>query len=190
MSGQCRFADIEPVKTRLQHMTIEETDVFRKIYDKFGSGKFRAVDVRNLAKGARFSMHRVRNIGYAKAVGSCSDRWWRLSPEIVAKFAESDMIQFDPYKMEQAPFNRTKINKRFLQVVGTTIDGFWYYCQVTGNSQYNFVMCRVSHFKQRVPSCPVYKVDFGRCEEWLTKDIERNVGDLYGSGNGIGNSWI
>jgi len=176
-------SDVLTIKSRLYEATAEETDVLRAVYERFRGGLFTASDFDDVCTAKGFCVRRARYIGYMVKVGSRTGKpakqMWRLSQELLYRFYEETIIQFEPYRRDTHQNTRYQVNRRYLVQLGMTLDREWCYCRVTKGSQFDYVMCRVSHLKRRSPLCPVYKVDFKKCEEWLDRNIDALVSGAF-----------
>ena len=170
MSGYNAFADPKLVPERLYFITGEETDLLWEVYKKFGRNSFTTNEFDDICYAHGLTVRKLSGVKYIRQVGKAvpkQPKRWEICPALVARFEESSMIQFEPYKMEFPPYVRYKVGKWRLFKLGMTLDGNWFYCKVTGSDKYDFVMCKSSHMSRKRKAIPVYRVDWRRCEEWL-----------------------
>jgi len=170
MSGYNAFADPLPIRERLFELSVEETELLKEVYAKFGSGTFDTNEFNEICYDRGLSVRRLDYIKYIRRVGKDVPKQakrWEICPEILHRFEEDSSIHFEPYKMVAPPYVRYKVHKWNLVKLGTTLDGRWYYCKVKNVDKYDFVMCKVSHMSKKRKAVPVYKVDWERCEKWL-----------------------
>lgn len=170
MSGFSIFSDPLPIRTRLYELSPDETDAFRRLYKRFGRNKFTTSEFYEVCAEVGTTVRRMSGIKYIRRVGKSlpkKPKYWEICPEYACRFEEEEMIHFEPYKMEYPPYSRYKIGKWKIVKLGMTLDRNWYYCLVNDMPEYSFVMCRASHMARKLRVCPIYKVDFARCFEWL-----------------------
>ena len=149
-------------------LTLEESIMLRKLYERVGRSTFYAKDIDWLGEGVSFKGHKYAYRGYLDRVGINKKglMQWKIRDTIASRFELDYMIQFEPYKYQTAPFNRVKLKKKYLFRLGMTLDQNWYYCRAKAYTGYDFVMCSVSDWSKSKPSCFIYAVDWEICRKW------------------------
>lgn len=164
------YTDPNPVNRRLFELGEDETACLREIHARFGQGEFTYAEVQAVYRGrGKYSMFHSRVTGYLVKLPAPirGKQKWRISTQMAARFSESEYIEFEPYKMPYPPYNRYKCVKHRLIRLGMTLDRGWYYCQVVNSKYYEFVMAKARHLNAGNMMCPVYLVDWSRCEKWI-----------------------
>lgn len=170
MSGYNAFSDPLLIPERLYELNYDETALFKKVYEKFGRRVFDTNEFNEICLEYGLTVRRLNMIKYIRQVGKSVPKQakrWEICPDLILRFEESAMIQFEPYKMDAPPYVRYKVGKWKLFKLGMTLDGNWFYCKVKNVDKYDFVMCKVSHMSRKRKAVPVYKVDWEKCEKWL-----------------------
>ena len=181
---------ILPVYCRIHGLTEPETEFIRKVYQQVGRQAFYVRDLRVEVPGVKFNARRYRltccidQVG----IGERGLRIWRIRDNVAARFELDLMVDFDPYKRERAPFDKLRVNKRYIHPVGTTLDGRWYYCKCPEFTGYTEVMVRCSEYGLPTRVCKVHKVDWEKAWQWLITNlyVENQVVDFAKSSAGHG----
>lgn len=178
--GQHNFY-ISPVYTRIHGLSDSETLFIRKVYEQFGMCPFSVRDITAKVPGVVFNGRRYREACCIDPVGidgrGC--KIWKIRDAVAARFELDLMVDFDPYKREKVPFDKLKVNKRYIHPVGMTLDQRWYYCKCPDFTGYTEVMVRCYDYGLPTRLCRVYKVDWEKCWLWLNTNLYdgNQVGD-------------
>jgi len=170
MSSFNAFADPLPLLSRLYELSEEETDWILELYKLVGDAPFTYRELDSIT-GGRSSLKRLAYVGYVRRHGVWKDhapKYWVFTQEIRSRFEEAQFVDFEPYKYEVPPYTRWKAKKSYVEKLGMTLDQGWYYCRVRYDKRFEYIMCKVTHMSRKRRDVPAYKVDWERCEKWLS----------------------